>query len=168
MSGWGPRTFGDPCRTCGFSWTLGQDEAEKFVTATAERYEQLVGAADGTQRHPDLEWSVRAYVCHVADSLRIWAERLASASLGDRGAVANYNQDRLAIARSYEDVGIRGALWSLTRAVGDWQAAVALASEANAVVLHEELGAMSVLDAVRIRAHDVEHHAKDIERSLTS
>jgi hypothetical protein len=151
---------------CGFEWSIPQAAAEECLKGTAERYAQLLGEADGTQRHPELEWSVRGYVCHVADSLRVWAERLANAALGDAGPVANYNQDRLANARSYGDIGIRGALWSLGRAVGDWQAALALASERDSVVLHDELGAMTVADVVRVRAHDVTHHARDIEQSL--
>ena len=166
VSEWGQRTFGDPCRVCGFDWSMPQDEAEEWLAGTAKRYALLLGEADGTQRHPELEWNVRGYVCHVADSLRVWAERLANAALGDPGPVADYNQDRLANARSYGDIGIRGALWSLGRAVGDWQAALALASEGNTVVLHDELGAMTVVDVVRVRAHDVTHHTHDIEQSL--
>jgi hypothetical protein len=63
-------------------------------------------------------------------------------------------------------VGIRGALWSLGRAVGDWQAAVALASESGTVVRHDELGTMTVDDVIRVRAHDVTHHAHDVAGSL--
>jgi hypothetical protein len=160
------RTFGDPCRTCGFDWSMAQGDADVAIATAPARIRALIGDRDGTERDPDLDWNVRGYVSHVADSLRVWSERLANAALGDPGPVADYSQDRLAAARNYVDIGIRGALWSLDRAVGDWQAAVTLATDAGAIVDHEELGSMTVLDVVRIRAHDVVHHTGDIERSL--
>jgi len=145
---------------------MSQADADALILRTPERLAELIGERDATQRHTDLEWTVAGYVCHVADSLRVWAERLANVALGDSGPVAEYNQDLLARARSYERVGVRGALWSLGRAVGDWQAAIALAAERGIVMVHPELGEMTVLDVTLIRAHDIDHHARDIRRSL--
>ena len=166
MSDWGRDVFGDPCRECGFSWTMPATEADALIASTPERYARLVGDDDGSARHPDLEWTAGGYVCHVADSLRVWAERLASVTLGDEGPVGEYDQDLLARARSYPTVGIRGALWSLGRAVSDWQVALALAADGNVVMAHPELGEMTVLDVTRIRAHDIHHHERDVRRSL--
>jgi hypothetical protein len=166
MNDWGPETFGDPCLGCGFDWSISQADADALITLTPARFEALIGDADGSQRDPALGWTAGGYVCHVADSLRVWAERLANVALGDPGPVAEYNQDKLAVARSYDKVGVRGALWSLERAVGDWQAAVELAASHGAVMTHAELGLMTVLDVTRIRAHDVNHHAGDIQRSV--
>ena len=168
MNEWGRETFGDPCRGCGFDWSISQAEADALIAQTPARFVAIIGEGDGSQRDPALEWTAGGYVCHVADSLRVWAERLANVALGDPGPVAEYNQDKLAVARSYDKVGVRGALWSLERAVGDWQAAVELAASRGAVMNHAELGEMTVLDVTRIRAHDVNHHACDIERSVGS
>jgi hypothetical protein len=166
MSDWGREVFGEPCRECGFSWTTPATEADALIATTPERYARLLGEHDGSARHPDLEWTAGGYVCHVADSLRVWAERLASVALGDIGPVGEYDQDLLARARSYPTVGIRGALWSLGRAVSDWQAALALAVDGDVVMAHPELGEMTVLDVTRIRAHDIHHHERDVRRSL--
>src|SRR3954465_14056769 len=126
MSDWGRQVFGEPCRECGFSWTTPATEADALIATTPERYARLLRVHDGSARHPMLEWTAGGYVCHVADSLRVWAERVANVALGDSGQVGEYNQNELAAARSYDSVGVRGALWSLQRAVGDWRAALEL------------------------------------------
>ena len=61
---------------------------------------------------------------------------------------------------------MRGALWSLGRAVGDWEAALELADGRGVLMTHAELGTMTVLDVILIRAHDVHHHAHDVRRIL--
>ena len=165
MSAWGRTTFGDPCRVCGFDWATPETDARAWIASAPQQYAGLIGEGDGRDRHPDLEWTSGGYVCHVADSLRVWAERIANVALGDDGHVAEYDQERLGIARSYGSVGVKGALWSLNRAVGDWRAALELADGGEFVMMHPELGAMTMLDVILIRAHDVHHHAFDVRRS---
>ena len=140
--------------------------AKEIVEDAPRRFGALATRENGRARHPDLEWSVSGYVCHVADNIGIWAERVASVALGNRGAVALYNQDLLAAARHYDDVDVPAVLWSLGRAVGDWQAALALAGTAPFAMIHEEVGTMPLGDVILIRAHDVVHHGWDIERTL--
>jgi DinB family protein len=166
MIAWGRETFGDPCRACGFDWATPEADARALVDDAWQRYVRLIGEADGRDRHPALEWTAGGYVCHVADSLRVWAERVANVALGDPGPVAEYNQNELAAARSYDTIGVRGALWSLQRAVGDWRAALELVDRDEFVMTHRELGTMTALDVILIRAHDVNHHAWDIGRSM--
>ncbi len=74
--GFGPRFYGDPCRECGFPWSMPIDDAIGAVAALPGSYREVIDRASGEERSPDLGWSVTAYVCHVADNLRIWAERL--------------------------------------------------------------------------------------------
>jgi hypothetical protein len=164
MSAWGVRTFGDPCRECGYGWTLPLDDVLALVGAVPARYREVLAGCDGSERHPDLSWSAVAYVCHVADNLRIWAERLAGLARGAEGPVGGYDENELAAARRYPEVFLGGALWSLERAAVDWQTAVVLAAEAEVVLVHPDRGAMPVLDAARTTAHDAHHHAWDLER----
>jgi hypothetical protein len=166
MNRWGPDTFGDPCRACGFSWSQPQDAGHAVVMGAPAAIGALVAGRDGGSRAPGLDWTVAGYVCHVGDSIRVWAERLANVALGDGEMVGEYDQDLLARARHYENVGVQGAVWSLRRAVLDWSAAVELASTDHFTMAHPELGEMSLHDVVLIRAHDVTHHTRDIERSL--
>ena len=168
MSEWDRTVYGDPCRECGFSWSISQADAASLVANIPARYGELLDGRDASLRHPDLSWSVGAYVCHVADNLRIWAERLAGIALGTTGQVGAYDQDDLARVRNYDRIPLEAGFWSLTRAVADWHDAVALATDRQVVMEHPERGSLSVLDVVRSIAHDAHHHAWDIQRSVDS
>jgi hypothetical protein len=105
------------------------------------------------------------YVCHVADNLRIWAERLAGLALGASGPVANHDGDLLARARSYKGVPIQASLWSLQRASGDWMEAFRLAVDKGVVLLHPDRGEQSTVDVARSNAHDVHRHESERPRA---
>ncbi len=163
---WGQGLYGNPCRECGYDWSVSPDDALALMAAIPARYAALVGDRDGSQRHPDLGWSVGAYVCHVTDNLRIWAERLAGAVFGGARSVTGYDDNLLASARAYDHVPIAGALWSLCHAVDNWIEAVVLAMQERVVLIHVERGEQTVLDVVSNNTHDAYHHAWDIRRSI--
>ena len=166
MADWGRSTYGDPCRECGFRWSIAQAEAIEVVRATPAELAGTLRGIDGRQRHPDLGWSVVAYVCHISDNLRIWAERLAGLAQGDARPVVRYDSDLLAQARRYDEVALLGALWSLHRAVTDWLDAVRLAEGTGVTLMHPDRGEQSLLDVVLSNAHDAYHHCWDIRRTL--
>lgn len=166
MSDWGRTTYGEPCGTCGFRWTTRVDDAVALVRTAPELFRSDLSGASGAERHPDLGWSVGAYVCHVADNLRIWAERLAGVVAGAPSDVAPYDQDLLATARAYDRVQLTAALWSLERSVADWQVVVEQARHVGVVLRHPERGLVDLADVVRSNAHDTSHHRYDIRRSL--
>ena len=165
MNTWSEDTYGDPCRECGFSFSISMQAAVSTVTGAPEDYGRLVENSTGRERHPDLAWSVSGYVCHVADNTRIWAERYAGVVHGPR-EIAPYDENLLAAARSYSAIPLAGSMWSLSKAVGDWEEAVLQADRSHVVIVHPERGELSVLDSVRSNVHDVVHHAWDIRRSL--
>jgi hypothetical protein len=166
MSEWGRAVYGDPCRECGYDWSISQENAMALIATIPARYAALLRGRDGAQRHPDLGWPAKGYVCHVGDNLRIWSERLAGAALSSIGHIPPYDQDLLARARAYEEVSMEGALWSLERAVGDWLSAVEMALQSNVVLTHPERGEQTLLDVCRTNAHDAHHHEWDIRRSI--
>jgi hypothetical protein len=166
VSEWGRSTYGDPCRQCGFHWTISLEEAVATVGTTGAELTTALRGADGSERHADLGWSVVGYVCHVSDNLHIWAERLVGRASGDSRRVARYDQDLLARARRYDEIALAGALWSLDRAARDWADAVDLARRAGVTLVHPDRGEQSLLDVVRSNAHDAWHHCMDIRRSL--
>jgi hypothetical protein len=163
---WGAALYGDPCAECGYEWSLPRGKAVDLVAAIADRYTELLAGTDGRARHPDLDWNAGAYVCHVGDNLRIWAERLAGAAGGDATAVPGYDADLLGRARDYNLVPVDGALWSLYRAARGWIDAVDLATHAEVVLRHAGRGEQRVDDVVSNNAHDAFHHGWDIQRSL--
>lgn len=165
MDQWAGSVYGDPCRECSFAFSTGLEQSLAYLDTVPEEFSALLADAHGTERHPDLSWPVGSYVCHVADNVRIWAERLAGAATGE-SRVAAYDQNLLAAARSYSDVPLAAALWSVGRARGDWQAAVAQVPHEGTVIVHRERGEMQLEDVARSVAHDAFHHAWDIRRSL--
>lgn len=166
MSDWGRTQYGDPCRACGFDWSITLDDAISLVVKVPVSYRTALATASGQERHSEQAWSVTDYVCHVADNLRIWAERLGGVASGAPREVAPYDQDALAAARRYDEVALQAALWSLGRGVADWQLAIAQAIENRVTLVHSERGELTVLDVVRSNAHDCFHHLWDVGRSF--
>ena len=166
MSEWGASVYGDPCEACGFSWTVGVGDAVVLVARVPATYgRDLVGAL-GTEQHPELDWSVSAYVSHVADNLRIWAERLVGIAAGAPPEVAGYDENALAKARDYQHIPLQAALWSLSRSVAGWQYAVGQTRRTGVILVHPERGGQTLADVVLSNAHDAVHHRWDIDRSL--
>lgn len=166
MSDWGPSVYGDPCRGCRFGWETATAEAIALVADLPATYARLLTGAGGGERHPDLAWPVTAYVCHVGDNLRIWAERLAGIAAGAPPEVGAYDEGALAEARGYKTIPLPSALWSLTRAVADWMVSVEQSRPSGMVLVHPERGGQSLRDVVIANAHDGFHHGWDIHRSL--
>ena len=168
MNDWCLRTYGDPCRECGFTWAMRPTDAIVYVEQLPGLYSNLIGFSDGRSRHPDLAWTSGEYVCHVVDNLRIWAERLAAAARGSTAPIGAYDSDLLRAARQYDAVPIEGALWSLGPAVDTWRSAVDLARVMSPLLHHPQRGPLEVDDIILSNAHDSHHHAWDIERSIST
>ncbi|NGO11700.1 hypothetical protein G5C60_29920 [Streptomyces sp. HC44] len=167
MELWGVRLYGNPCRDCGFDWALTPLDAVAQVSRVPERYAGLLKGRRGDEFHPELAWNVTAYVSHVTDNLRTWAERLVGARLSGARRVPGYDQDLLAKARCYNDIVLEGALWSLQGAARAWVESVSAALDEGVVLEHAARGIQRAEDVARNNAHDAAHHAWDIERILT-
>lgn len=163
---WGAALYGNPCRACGYEWSISFEAAVVLVSTTPSRYSDLLEGRDASLRHADLDWSAGAYVCHVTDNLRIWAERLAGAALGGETRVPGYDAGLLGRARAYNLIPLVGALWSLRHAARDWVEAVEAAVRSDVVLLHAGRGEQRTTDVARNNAHDAAHHEWDIRRSL--
>jgi hypothetical protein len=166
MNDWGASVYGDPCPECGFSWAISMPDAVSLVTDLPSVYRLLVADRSGHEQLPGLRWSVTDYVIHVADNLRIWAERLMGVVDGAPPLVGNYDENELARARHYEEIPIQAAMWSLTRSVDDWLTSVELSPDSGVVLVHPARGELTLSDVVLSNAHDGLHHQWDIERTL--
>ena len=169
MERWGADLYGDPCRGCGYGWSLTPHEAVRLLEGLPARFRVLLDGCTGRERHPDLAWGPTAYVCHVADNLRAWAEGLAAGiGAGEEVAVPGYDPDLLAEARRYHRIAPEAALWSLERAAAVWSETVTAALARGVVLRHAARGVQRAEDVARNNAHDAHHHAWDIERILGS
>jgi hypothetical protein len=168
MSGWGPATYGDPCRECGFDWSLSLDRAVQLMSGLAATYDEVLAGATGSEQLPELAWPVGAYVSHVADNLRIWTERLMGVTLGAGPEVGGYDENELAQARRYDLIPLEASRWSLRLSVAEWVKAIEASSHHGTVMIHPQRGELDLSDVARSNAHDARHHLFDIERTLRS
>jgi hypothetical protein len=166
MGGWGASVYGDPCRECGFVWAMAPTEVRGTVADLPVTYTTLLAGSSGGERHPELGWSVAEYVCHVADNLRIWAERLVGIATGGPPSVGGYDETALALARNYPSIPLTAALWSLGRSVEDWLEAVDRSNPSGIVLVHPERGGQTLFEVMASNVHDAVHHRWDIERSV--
>jgi hypothetical protein len=165
---WGSQLYGNPCRECKFHWEISAPDAVSLVQELPKLYAARLDGATGKETRPDLAWSVSAYVSHVADNLRIWSERLAGARLSSDSRVDGYDQDLLGVARRYETINLRAALWSLDWAVQEWSDSIRLALVSGTELHHSDRGRQSAEDVARNNAHDASHHLWDIERIINA
>ena len=168
MTTWGARNYGDPCRECGFSWSISRKEANALILDAPRRYAELLDGADGNTRHPDLTWSITAYVEHVSDNLRNWAERIVSGVAAGQTTLRPTDADILAATRGYESMPLATALWSVGHSVNIWADAMAASAGQDIMFSHPTRGEQSLTELVLTVAHDTAHHEWDIRRSLGS
>lgn len=164
MKLWGPALYGEPCRECGFHWGLAPSEAVRLLGDMPGQFRRALAGCSGQERHPELAWTATAYVCHVGDNLRSWAERLAGARLSGDRQIPGYDQDLLAQARHYNELNLEAAMWSLDRAARCWIESLEAALSSGLVVEHAERGELRADDVARNNVHDACHHLRDVER----
>ena len=104
------QAYGDPCRTCGYGWSAGVDVCRETIQAAPDRFEELLVGRNGREVRRGLDWNTASYVIHLADVLRIWADRVASAALGSSGAIVPYDEGQLGLVRGYVDLPLPGGL----------------------------------------------------------
>lgn len=166
MEPWGARLFGDPCRECGFGWSMTAEQALSWMQGAPNLFAAATRAAQGTERGAG--WSVREYVSHVGDNLRQWAERVQGARLTGRVDVAGYNPDELALARGYASVPLEAALWSMQLSVEAWLQVLRSAMAERLVLQHSTRGLQRAEDIIRNNTHDAHHHLWDVNGILAS
>jgi hypothetical protein len=163
---WWRAEYGDPCRECGFDLSTAPERVIVDVEALPVRFDALLVDRTGGELAPGASWSAKAYVFHVADNLRIFAERLEGVFAGAPTTLAAYDQDRLASARDYESMSLQSAQWSLHGAVAVWASASRAALARPTTYVHAERGPLVPAEIVRAPGHDAIHHCWDVTRAV--
>jgi hypothetical protein len=168
---WWIAEWGNPCRECGFDWSQPPETAIAAVEALPDRFDAVLAGRTGAERAPDAHpgrpsWSAKAYVFHVADNLRIFAERLEGVFAGAPTTLAAYDQDELAAARDYEAMSLQSALWSVRAATATWASATRRSLVRRDTYQHAERGELNAAEITRGPAHDALHHYLDVTRAL--
>jgi hypothetical protein len=163
---WWIAEWGNPCRECGFDWSQAPATAIAAVEALPDEFDALLAGRTGDEHAPHASWSAKAYVFHVADNLRIFAERLEGVFAGAAPTLAAYDQDELAAARNYDAMSLQSALWSLRTATAAWAGAARESLLRADTYLHPERGELVAAEITRGPAHDAVHHLLDVKRAL--
>jgi DinB family protein len=153
------------CAGCEFPWDIDEPGAHLIIANSPGRYAGLLHGRDSTRKPAPDVWSPAAYTWHIADVVRVWAERFWAHAYDASAPIVPFDQDALAEARGYEQSSSVAAVWALDRAVADWVTAIENV-DAGRPFLHPEDGEMSVGDVVRWVAHEVHHHDLDVRRGL--
>jgi hypothetical protein len=163
---WWRSTYGDPCRECGFEWSQTPEEAIVAVEAVPDRLAALLEGRTGEEVPSGATWSAKAYVFHIADNLRIFAERLEGVFAGAPTTLAAYDENELAAARNYEAMSLASALWSVRNVTSTWSAAARESLTRPGTYLHAERGELTAAEITRGPAHDALHHLWDVSRAV--
>jgi uncharacterized damage-inducible protein DinB len=153
------------CAECGFSWSMTGEQALSEVLAGPERFARLLDQPEAAIAPAGNAWSASAYVWHVGDVVRAWAERLHTLGTDPNAPWAPFDPDELSRARHYDELPVATASWALARSVE------ALVQSLEALTVdtpfdHPEWGHGTVADALRWLAHETVHHDLDIRRGL--
>jgi hypothetical protein len=153
------------CAECGFAWSATGDEAMAVVEDGPARLARLLEGWNGAVPPNSPVWSPSAYVWHVGDVVRAWAERLHSLGNDPAADWASFDPDELARARHYDALPASSGSWALARSVD----ALVLSLEpleGDTPFMHPQWGSGTVADALRWLAHETEHHALDVRRGV--
>ena len=156
--------YGDPCRSCGYHWSTPDAELLAELGDLAAAYRTTLGVLPGTAVHPELGWCASAYVLHVADNLRMHAERMAGTARGAVYVFEGADQDELATVRGYASIPLECALWSLQAVLPTYLEAFEEARASRVTLPHESRGDQLASDVLRGNAHDAHHHGRDLAR----
>jgi hypothetical protein len=157
----------EKCSECGFLWSLPLEDSIRLVEGAAGRYTRLLAKGVDAHAGDSGQWSTTGYVWHVVDIIRFGTERLWTLALDEAAGIPGWDQDDMAALRRYEKLSPIVGLHALRAAVREWVKA-ARETPLSARIEHPSLGTLSTSDSIRRNAHEVQHHACDIERLLDS
>lgn len=118
------------------------------------------------ERLTSTSWSISGYVCHIADNLRIWAERLQGTLRSNDREISGHDPDDLATERRYESIPLSSALWSLEISCNAWVESLKSALNQQVELRHSSRGLQRAEDIGRNNVHDANHHLWDIAEAL--
>jgi hypothetical protein len=158
---------GEPpsCAECGFSWLVDGQRALDDVRRAPSRFAELLDGTDATVAPAPHVWSPSAYVWHVGDLVRAWAERLHSLGTEPAAAWAGFDPDELARARHYDALPQASGPWALARTVDALEQSLEPLTT-DTPFTHPEWGRGTVADALRWVGHEAVHHELDVRRGL--
>lgn len=152
----------DVCPTCGWDWSIAPPAALEAIAGAPARYAALLDGRDGMVTGPDGGWNATAYLWHLTDLARSWAERWVQLRARPGSRLAGWDPDVLAEARNYRALPTVAAEWALAEAVSSFVAQCRVVDH-DVPFEHADWGAGSVADGLRWLGHEFVHHQLDVD-----
>lgn len=149
------------CVACGFDWSIDPADALDAIASSPDRFEAALAGRDGMVVPADGSWNATAYVWHLTDLARSWAERWAQISEAPGSLLVGWDPDELAAVRSYTSLPTAAGLWALRSAVGIFVDVTATVTFDTAFE-HGDWGMGDVGDGLRWLGHEFHHHEQDV------
>lgn len=153
------------CDDCQFDWdeTAYDTLVGQCVQSVGVFGEALSQIDPGEPVEPGL-WSASRYVWHTVDVLRFGTERLWTISADPSFGVPSWDENEVALVRSYDELSPMVGLIALIGAAHAWREA-ALEAPHDVPTKHPEAGQLLAFDIVQRNAHEVCHHLWDVQRA---
>lgn len=163
---WQPET--SRCAECGFSWATPARDA---IDVARNALVRIDAAVEGGRPRPELApvspggWSPGEYVWHLVDVVRMGTERLWTVQLDPGVGLVCWDENELARVRQYGQLSMAVGLRALRAATEAWIDELPPV-DLSAIIRHDAQRTMTADDIVRRTAHEIQHHALDIERLI--
>ncbi len=120
MELWGAQLFGDPCRDCGFDWSITAPLALAFIEQMPLRDRPSPCNAPATSGLPPPPGVFQGTCATLPTTLEFWPSGLQGTFRSNDREISGHDPDDLATARRYESIPLSSALWSLEISCNAW------------------------------------------------
>ena len=157
------------CDECGFDWTTSALDGIRLIGLFPDRVESIArGAGDRVNQRPDPDvWSPNEYIWHMVDLFHMFGEWLHMTRTLDHPTHAPLDSDALAAVRGYANRPFSTGLWALRDSIASFIQEAAIA-DLNSLVEYQGWRDVTAAEVIGFAAHEVAHHAFDLERALQS
>ena len=149
------------CEACGFDWAIDPADALAVIASSPHRFEAALAGRDGMVSQVDGSWNASAYLWHLTDLARSWAERWVQISDAPGSLLVGWDPDELAEVRGYRSLPTAAGLWALRAAV-ETLVEVTATVTFNTPFEHGDWGMGDVGDGLRWLGHEFHHHEADV------
>ena len=121
----------------------------------------LLENRDGMVAPDDGGWNATAYLWHLTDLARSWAERWVQISETPGSRLVGWDPDELAEVRGYRSLPTSAGVWALRSAVETFVEVTAMVA-LDTPFEHGDWGTGDVADGLRWLGHEFHHHETDV------
>lgn len=154
-----------PCTDCGLrAGEVVFEELPGLIRTNAAAWLAVLARADVAVRPDDHTWSPLEYAAHVRDCCRLFDERLSRALTENDPQLADWDQDRAAIAARYDRQDPQTVGRELTVAAASVAAAFAAVqtSDRGRTARRSDGASFTVTTLGQYFLHDSVHHLHDV------